>query len=310
MIQSRFLAAVLVAASLVPTAQRLRAQEASYHAIADTVEVETVAVSRSWPRAQILEGRLATRENISLLANVRTICVLPYDGWKAKKIIDGLPSLDGIRSGLESDKELRQQRNEAIEHLLRQGFQEADCLSKGSAPDAELLFTKLLGGFGKTDLPTYFWLLYANEQHGITVHGEPELLGLARPSSGDLPLSIASLAEQVRSVVDAGRAATPGTGLNAIKGLSEVKAICLSAPEGIKSQLATMVQTTGLRLVGCREDPKSSYDALLEVTSTYDSWTFELTPRGGADDLYKAKARNLQTGMKDFGKALNRAERH
>jgi hypothetical protein len=62
--------------------------------------------------------------------------------------------------------------------------------------------------------------------------------------------------------------------------------------------------------VGCREDPKSNYDALLEVTSTYDSWTFELTPRGGADDLYKAKARNLQAGMKDFGKALNKAERH
>ena len=213
--QSRFLVVVLVVVALPPIAPRLRAQEASYDAIADTVEVGTVAVARSWPRAQIIEGRLATRENISLLANVKTICVLPYDGLKAKNIIEGLPSLNGIRSGLESDKALRQQRNETIEQLVRQGFQEIDCFPKGSTPDAELLFTKVQGGFGKTDLPAYFWLLYANEQHAISVHGEPALLGLARPASGELPLSIASLAEQVRSTVDAGRAATPGTGVNA-----------------------------------------------------------------------------------------------
>jgi hypothetical protein len=29
-----------------------------------------------------------------------------------------------------------------------------------------------------------------------------------------------------------------------------------------------------------------------------------------ADDLYKAEARNLQAGMKDFAKALNKAKRH
>ena len=116
--RSEFLAAALVVASLLLIVPRLRAQEASYEAIADTVEVGTVAVSRSWPRAQIIEGRLATRENIALLANVKTICVLPYDGWKAKNIIDGLPALDGIRSGLEADKALRQQRNEAIEQAL------------------------------------------------------------------------------------------------------------------------------------------------------------------------------------------------
>jgi hypothetical protein len=306
MSRSRFAVVALVAASIPLIAPGLHAQEASYHAIADIVEVETIAVSRSWPHAEILKGTLTTRENISLLANVKTICVLPYDGWKAKNIIDGLPSLDRVRSGLDSEKALRQRRNEAIEQLLRQGFQVADCLARGGTPDAELLFTKVFGGFGKTDLPTYFWLLYANEAHSISVHGEPELLGLGRPSSGDLPLSIASLAEQVRSVVDAGRAATPGTGVKAIS-LSEVKAICLSVPEGIRSKLALMVQTTGLQIVGCREDPKLSYDALLEVTDTFDSWTFELTPRGGTDDLYKAKARNLQAGMKDFAKAVKGA---
>jgi hypothetical protein len=310
MSRSKFFIATLVVASLPLIAQELRAQEASYDAIADTVEVGTVGVSRSWPHAQIIEGRLATRENVSLLANVKTICVLPYDGLKAKSIIEGLPSLDGVRSSLEGDKSLRQQRNDAIEQLLGQGFQEADCLSKGTTPDAELLFTKVRGGFGKTDLPTYFWLLYANERHLISNHGEPGLLGLGRPWSGELPLSISSLAEQVRSVVDAGRAATPGTGVNTIKTLSEVKAICLSAPQAITSQLTTLVQATGLLLVGCREGPNSSYDAVLEVNEVVGSWMFELAPRGGAEDLYKAEARNLQAGMKDFAKALNKARRH
>jgi hypothetical protein len=310
MSRSRFAVAALVAASLPLIGPRLNAQEASYDAIADTVEVGTVAAARSWPRAQIIEGRLATRENISLLANVKAICVLPYDGSKAKSIVEGLPSLEGIRSGLEADKALRQQRNDAIEQLLRQGFQEADCLSKNSTTDAELLLTKVHGGFGKTDLPAYFWLLYANEQHEISVHGEPELLGLGRPWSGELPLSIASLAEQVRSVVDAGRAATPGKGVNVVRVLSEVKVVCLSAPDGIKSQLAAMIQTSGLQLVGCREDPNSSYDALLEVNEVAGAWMLELIPRGGADDLYHAEARNLQAGMKDFAKALKKAERH
>jgi hypothetical protein len=310
MSRSRFAFAALVAASIPLIPSRLSAQEASYDAIADTVEVGTVAASRSWPRAQIIEGRLATRENISLLANVKTICILPYDGSKAKSIVEGLPSLDGIRSGLEADKALRQQRNDATEQLLRQGFQEADCLSKSSTPDAELLFTKVHGGFGKTDLPAYFWLLYANEQHEISVHGEPELLGLGRPWSGELPLSITSLAEQVRSVVDAGGAATPGTGVNAVKALSEVKAVCLSAPDSIKSQLSAMVQANGLQVVGCREDPNSGYDALLEVNEAAGAWMFELIPRGGADDLFHAEARSLEAGMKDFAKALKKAARH
>ena len=71
-----------------------------------------------------------------------------------------------------------------------------------------------------------------------------------------------------------------------------------------------MLQATGLQVVGCREAPNSSYDALLEVSEILGTWRFALTPRGGADDLYNAEARNLQAGMKDFAKALKKATRH
>jgi hypothetical protein len=194
--------------SLLAMGQRtVRAQEVPYQAIAGTVEAGAVAVAFSPPRARVIEGPYATRERVSLLASVKTICVLPYDGWKAKSIIEALPSLGEVRSGLDSNRVLRRQRNEAGEELSKLGFHPVDCLSGGIMPDAELLFTKVRGGSGGSDLPAYFWQLYANEEHRITFHGETELLGLGRPASGFLPLSVRPLAEQVRSVVDAARAA-------------------------------------------------------------------------------------------------------
>ena len=85
------------------------------------------------------------------------------------------------------------------------GFVVVDCLTTASTPDAELLFAKTRGGFRNdgNDLPTYFWILFANGEHLRVVHGERELLGLARPVSGWLPLSISALVDQIRAVVGA-----------------------------------------------------------------------------------------------------------
>lgn len=283
-------------------------QEVSYEAIATTVEAGAIAVALSEPRAQLSEGQNATRENISLLANVKTICVLPYDGWKAKEIIEALPSLDGVRNGLLSDKGLRQQRNEANEELSKQGFQPVDCSLAGSSPDAELLFTKVRARqYIGSDLPSYSWQLYANNQHQIMVHGESELLGLGRPAYGWLPLSISSMAEQIRSVVDAARAVTPGTGVSFVTRLSDVKKFCITAPEDIKSQALEISKSLNLDSIDCREAPNSSFDTYLLIGQFLGSWQIELIPRGGSEDLYKAEAKNLQIGTKDLSKALKKS---
>jgi hypothetical protein len=131
-----------------------------------------------------------------LLANVKTICVLPYDGWIAKTVIQTLPSTDPIRQGLQNDKSLRQFRNAASEELEKYGFQITDCLSSTNDADAELVFTSVLGRF---DLPSYYWVLYAGEKSAVLVHGEKELLGLARPAAISVPLTLAAMAQQIKA---------------------------------------------------------------------------------------------------------------
>jgi hypothetical protein len=292
--------------------QNLWAQEVSYSAISSIIEVGTVAVAFASPRSQlILGGQLATTENISLLANVKTICVLPYNGWQAKSVIGALPSLSLIQSGLETDKALRQLRNEVSEEISKKGFQSVDCLA-GNEPDAELLFTKVLGGFGFVggDLPDYFWLLYANERHNIRVHGENELLGLARPASGWLPLSSESLAEQLWSVVDAAQAILPGSGVKRVTSLADVTTICVAGSQEVRSEALRVSQTMGLQVSEC-SSPFGKGDARLEISqSVISPWSFALIIRGGgALDIYSSQARSIEAGMKDLSKALKKSNR-
>ena len=177
-------------------------QETSYHSVASTIEVGTVAVAFIAPKVVILK-----KENANILASVQRVCVLPYDASNAKNIIEGLPSISLIAGQLATSKALRQERNEIAEELTKRGFSVVDCVSENDPNAAKLVLTRLIGGFAETDLPTFFWLLYAGDKFAITVHGEPELMGLARPASRCLPLTSTALAEQVRAVVSA--AATP-----------------------------------------------------------------------------------------------------
>lgn len=171
------------------------AQEVSYDSVSHYIETGTIAVAFGHPKAELLRrARLTTPQNIRILADVNTICVLPYDARNAEAVIKNLPSTELIKRDLSTDKTLRQQRNEAAEELAKQGFKITDCLASSPPPEsAELVFTRLVGGFGQADLPTFFWLLYANEKYAQEIHGEKELLGLARPASGWLPLSISSM---------------------------------------------------------------------------------------------------------------------
>jgi hypothetical protein len=244
------------------------------------------------------------------LANVKTICVLPYDGWQAKTVIEALPSLSLIRSGLEANKALRQQRNEVSGELSGKGFQPIDCLA-GAEPDAQLIFTKVLGGGAADDLPAYFWLLYANTQHQINVYGESELLGLARPASGSLPFFGVPLAEQVRSVVDAARVATPGTGMKRVDTLADVEKICISGSQEVQAEVIKTSKAIGIEMIECGSSTQN-YDAQLQISDLrfpLGSWLFVLTPRGGASDLYRNDAKSIQAGIRDFSKALKKAAR-
>jgi hypothetical protein len=276
------------------------------------VEVGTVALAFSPPRAQLLlESQLATPENISLLANVKTICVLPYDGWQAKNVIESLPSLSVVRSGLDTNKALRQQRYEVAEELSKKGFQSVDCLA-GAEPDALLLFTKVHGGGVVADLHAYFWLLYANGQHQIKVYGESELLGLARPASGWLPFSGVPLAEQVWSVVDAARVATPGTGMKRVDTLADVEKICISGNQEVQAEAIKAPKAVGIEMIECGPSTQN-YDAQLEIRDfrfSLGTWQFVLTPRGSASDLYLNDAKSIQAGMKDLSKALKKSSHH
>jgi hypothetical protein len=190
---------------LVQTTSLVRAQGPSWSWLSDNVDSVATVLEITSPHFPIHRSGLATSDNLSLIANVKTICPLPFDGFDAKRIIQDLPSLKTLGEDLESDKSLRQQRNEAAEELTSKGFVVVDCLTTASTPDAELLFAKTRGGFRNdgNDLPTYFWILFANGEHLRVVHGERELLGLARPVSGWLPLSISALVDQIRAVVGA-----------------------------------------------------------------------------------------------------------
>lgn len=310
MVRQIFRAAWVVALPLV-VPQSVRGQEVSYSSISGIIEVETVAVAFSPPRAQLLlQSRLATPENILLLANVKTICVLPYDGWQAKTVIDALPSLSVIRSGLETNKTIRQQRNEVADELSKKGFQPVDCLA-GAEPDGQLLFTKVLGGGASDNLPAYFWLLYASAQHQIKVYGESELLGLARPASGSLPFFGVPLAEQVWSVVDAARVARSGTGMKRVDTLADVEKICISGSQEVQTEAIAASKAVGVEMTECGPSTQD-YDAELQVSDLrfpLGTWLFVLTPRGGASDLYRNDAKSIQAGMKDLSKALRKANR-
>jgi hypothetical protein len=198
-----------IVAALLLLSGNVFGQIPSFHDISRTIEVGTVAVAFDAPKAETLDAsQLATRENLTLLANIRTLCVLPYDGFKAKEIINSLPAFDLIREDLKVDKQLRQLRNEAAQQLVAKGFQVADCLANPPvSADAEVVFTNVHGGFGKTDLLTFYWVLYGPQSSTIIVHGEKELLGLARPAAIWLPLSIEAMAEQVAAVVNAAKRA-------------------------------------------------------------------------------------------------------
>jgi len=177
-------------------------QETSYQSVASTIEVGTVAVAFIAPKVVILK-----RDNATILAGVQKVCVLPYDATNAKNIIEGLPSISLIAGQLATSKTLRQERNEIADELTKRGFSVVDCVAENDPVAAKLVLTRLIGGFAQTDLPTFFWLLYAGDKFAITVHGETELMGLARPASRCLPLTSTALAEQVRAVISA--AATP-----------------------------------------------------------------------------------------------------
>jgi hypothetical protein len=186
------------------------AQIPSLTDLSDTIEVGTVSVVFGYPaKAQIPRSQLATQANVDLLASVKTVCVLPYDGWKAKEIIDSLPSFDLVRSGLEGDKRLRQLRNEAAEQLTAVGFEVSDCLSDPPAPtDAELVFTNVRGGVGppgEPELPGFYWTLYGPPSRAVTVHGEKELIGLGSAAVTWLPSGTADMAKQVLAVVNAAK---------------------------------------------------------------------------------------------------------
>ena len=182
---------------------QLPAQEPSFHEVSGTIEVGTAVVAFNSPRAEVLTGTaLATPANIALLANVKKICVLPYDGWNAKIVIQALPSTDPVQQGLQNDKSLRQLRNEASDELEKTGFQTIDCLSSGNDPDAELVFTRVRGGFGSTNLRTYYWVLYAGPKSAVLVHGEKELPGLSRPAAIWVPLNLTEMVQQVKASID------------------------------------------------------------------------------------------------------------
>jgi len=103
---------------------------------------------------------------------------------------------------LQNDKSLRQLRNAASDELEKYGFQTTDCLSSTNDADAELVFTKVLGGFARTDLPTHYWVLYAGEKSAVLVHGEKELLGLSRPAAIWVPLTLTAMAQQIKASID------------------------------------------------------------------------------------------------------------
>jgi hypothetical protein len=93
------------------------AQEALFDQVSGYIEVGTVAVAYEGGAEILKQGRPATRENIEALARTTIVCVLPYDSRSAEEVIKRLPSLELIKQGLQNDKLLRQQRNEASDEL-------------------------------------------------------------------------------------------------------------------------------------------------------------------------------------------------
>jgi hypothetical protein len=288
----------------------LTAQEPAFSSISRIVEVGTVAVVFSPSKAEILrEGRLATSKNIALLANVRTICVLPYDGMDAKNVIANLPALSSIRAGLESNKSLRQQRNEASEELIKRGFQTTDCLLSENRPDAELLFSKVKGGGGDNDLPSIFWLLYAGEQFSIVVHGERELMGLARPAFGSQPWSLNVLADQVKAVTDVAKASPEAYKFAKFAKLSEADTICVLVSGGDGQTITKVIEllrAKGQDVASCEDSKTALYE--LHVTQEASIWWFSLEPRGGQSSIYDGHASIFESGVNDFADALKKAK--
>lgn len=179
------------------------AQLPSFHAVSSEIEVGTVSVAFYPPSARILTGAdLSTPANIALLANVQTLCVLPFDALNAKSVIQSLPSFGPIKQGLEGDKSLRQLRNETRDALQKDGFSVVDCIADPSVDaDGELVLTKVL----LDGLPAYYWVLYAGVKSAIVVFGEKELLGLARPSAMSLPLTVSGMVQQMDACKNAAK---------------------------------------------------------------------------------------------------------
>ena len=175
-------------------------QEPSVASVEKYLLTAVVAVAFQYPKAQIIAPA-----NKSVLADVHSICVLPFDGFTAQSVTGALPDLSPISDQLSKSKLLRQQRYVVAQELGKRGFSVVDCISAPSPNVARLLITSLRGGGFDDSFTSIYWTLYAGEDHIILNKGEKELMGLARPAYRQYPLSAEDVAKQVTSVVDVAR---------------------------------------------------------------------------------------------------------
>jgi hypothetical protein len=177
------------------------AQEPSAASTEKYLLTAVVAVAFQYPRVEIIAPA-----NKHVLADVHSICVLPFDGFTAQSVTGALPDLSPISEQLSKSKLLRQQRFQVGEELGKRGFLVIDCIATPSPNTARLLVTSLRGGGFDDSFATIYWTLYAGEDHIIVNKGEKELMGLARPAYRQYPLFAEDVAKQVSRVVDVARA--------------------------------------------------------------------------------------------------------
>jgi hypothetical protein len=171
-------------------------QEPYYSNVESTMKTPVVAVAFGNGHASVVAPA-----NRVVLANVDGICVLPYDGFSAKAVIEALPDISIIAKQLADSKELRKERYEISAALEKRGFSPVDCATTDYPNVPRLLVVRVKGGGFDSSFASFFWTLYAGNDHIVMNDGEKELMGLARPAAGSYPFFADDLAVQIRSVV-------------------------------------------------------------------------------------------------------------
>ena len=104
-------------------------QEPSVASVEKYLLTAVVAVAFQYPKAQIIAPA-----NKSVLADVHSICVLPFDGFTAQSVTGALPDLSPISDQLSKSKLLRQQRYVVAQELGKRGFSVVDVVIGDTIP--------------------------------------------------------------------------------------------------------------------------------------------------------------------------------